>query len=125
MEKMRLPKKPDSVVNALRDAILSGQIECGTELTQMELAENLGVSRMPIREALIVLEYQGLVERLSNQHVRPETLSCAEYWKLSRKATFTMECTVPDTTDQPRCPCSAAPVQEMRRITPLRNTSAD
>ena len=70
MEKMRLPKKPDSVINALRDAILSGQIECGTELTQMELAESLGVSRMPIREALIVLEYQGLVERLSNQHVR-------------------------------------------------------
>ena len=60
MKAIRLPKKPDSVVNALRDAILSGQIASGTELTQVELAESLGVSRMPVREALIILEYQGL-----------------------------------------------------------------
>lgn len=70
MKAVRLPKKPDSVVNALRDAILSGQIECGAELTQTELAESLGVSRMPVREALLILEYQGLAERLSNQHIR-------------------------------------------------------
>ena len=70
MKAVRLPKKPDSVVNALRDAILSGEIECGAELTQTELAESLGVSRMPVREALLALEYQGLAERLSNQHLR-------------------------------------------------------
>ena len=70
MKAVKLPKKPDSVVNALRDAILSGEIECGAELTQMELAESLGVSRMPVREALLILEYQGLAERLSNQHLR-------------------------------------------------------
>ena len=70
MKAVRFSKKPDSVVNALRDAILSGEIECGAELTQTELAESLGVSRMPIREALLILEYQGLAERLSNQHLR-------------------------------------------------------
>lgn len=70
MKAVKLPKKPDSVVNALRDAILSGEIECGAELTQTELAESLGVSRMPVREALLILEYQGLAERLSNQHLR-------------------------------------------------------
>ncbi|MBR0282942.1 MAG: GntR family transcriptional regulator [Oscillibacter sp.] len=70
MKAVRLPKKPDSVVNALRDAILSGEIECGAELTQTGLAESLGVSRMPVREALLALEYQGLAERLSNQHLR-------------------------------------------------------
>ena len=70
MKAVRLPKKPDSVVNALRDAILSGEMECGAELTQTELAESLGVSRMPIREALLILEYQGLAERLPNQHLR-------------------------------------------------------
>lgn len=70
MKAVRLPKKPDSVVNALRDAILSGAIEPGAELNQVELAESLGVSRMPVREALIVLEYQGLAVRLANQRVR-------------------------------------------------------
>ena len=70
MKAVKLPKKPDSVVKALRDAILSGEIECGAELTQTELAESLGVSRMPVREALQILEYQGLAQRLSNQHLR-------------------------------------------------------
>ena len=57
-------------MRTLRDAILSGGIEPGAELTQVDLASSLGVSRMPVREALIILEYQGLVERLPNQHVR-------------------------------------------------------
>ena len=70
MNEIRLPKKPDSAASALRDAILSGGIAPGEELTQNDLAAALGVSRMPVREALIGLEYQGLVERLPNQHVR-------------------------------------------------------
>ena len=82
MKAIRLPKKPDSVVNALRDAILSGQIASGTELTQVELAESLGVSRMPVREALIILEYQGLMERLPNQHVRVAEIDRAFFTKI-------------------------------------------
>ena len=43
-----LQKKNGGVVEALQQAILSGQIPAGTEMTQNELAESLGVSRMPI-----------------------------------------------------------------------------
>ena len=39
-------------------------------MTQNELAESLGVSRMPVREALMILEYQGLIIRLPNNHVK-------------------------------------------------------
>lgn len=63
-------KKQGSIVEVLKEEILSGRIPGGSELTQNELAEALGVSRMPVREALIILEYQGLMERLPNNHVR-------------------------------------------------------
>ena len=54
----------------LAEAILYGDIEPGTEITQTEAASSLGVSRMPVREAFLALEYCGLVERLPGQHVR-------------------------------------------------------
>ena len=61
MEYIGIQKKNGGVVEALQQAILSGQIPAGTEMTQNELAESLGVSRMPVREALMILEYQGLI----------------------------------------------------------------
>ena len=49
------------VCNVLREAILKGILKPGERLKQSELAEELGVSRMPIREALRVLETEGLI----------------------------------------------------------------
>lgn len=70
MEQIGIKKMQGSIVEMLKDEILSGHIPCGTEMTQNELAASLGVSRMPVREALIILEFQGLIERLPNNHVR-------------------------------------------------------
>lgn len=70
-----ISNKQNSVVEVLQDAILSGTLTARMELKQNELAESLEVSRMPIREALFILEYQGLVERLPNNHVRVAELS--------------------------------------------------
>ncbi len=75
MEQIGNRKKQGSIVEILRDAILSGRIPEDTEMTQNELAQDLGVSRMPVREALILLEYQGLIRRLPNNHVRVVRLS--------------------------------------------------
>ena len=50
------------VANVLRQEILNGNFEPGERLVQEELAATLGVSRMPIREALRILEAEGLVE---------------------------------------------------------------
>lgn len=75
MEKIGIQKKNGGVVEALQQAILSGQIPAGTEMTQNELAESLGVSRMPVREALMILEYQGLIVRLPNNHVKAADLT--------------------------------------------------
>ena len=54
----------------LRAAIMSGQIADDTEISQVEIARGFGLSRMPVREALIQLEGEGLIERLDNRHTR-------------------------------------------------------
>ena len=51
----------DEVTDDLRDAIVSHELEPGRKLTEDELAAQLGVSRGPVREALMRLEREGLV----------------------------------------------------------------
>lgn len=55
----------DLAYQALRDAVLSGEMKPGVRLNQDELAKRLGVSRAPIRDALNRLEAEGLVKTLS------------------------------------------------------------
>ena len=49
------------VVETLREKILSGEIKAGQPLRQAALASELNVSRIPVREALLQLEGEGLV----------------------------------------------------------------
>ena len=51
----------DVVFNTLRKAILRGNLEPGERLREIHLADKLGVSRTPIREAIHKLELEGLV----------------------------------------------------------------
>lgn len=49
------------VADVLRDAIVTGMLQAGEVLNQVELARQFGVSRVPVREALRRLEAEGLV----------------------------------------------------------------
>ena len=51
----------DVVFNTLRQAILRGELKPGERLMEIQLANKLGVSRTPIREAIRKLELEGLV----------------------------------------------------------------
>ena len=51
----------DVVFNTLRQAILTGELKPGERLMEIHLAERLGVSRTPVREAIHKLELEGLV----------------------------------------------------------------
>ena len=64
-----LPLK-DQVAAALRAEIVSGRLADEEELRQEEIAARLGVSRIPVREALQQLQAEGLVLRLPNRHIR-------------------------------------------------------
>ncbi|NLM09360.1 MAG: GntR family transcriptional regulator [Clostridiaceae bacterium] len=51
----------DVIFNTLRDAIVSGELKPGERLMEVALAERMGVSRTPVREAVRRLEMEGLV----------------------------------------------------------------
>lgn len=64
LEKLKIENyKPlrEIVFQYLREAILEGKLEPGRRLMEIQLAEELGVSRTPVREAIRKLELEGLV----------------------------------------------------------------
>jgi DNA-binding GntR family transcriptional regulator len=63
---------------ALREQILGGEVPPGARLGEVELAERLGVSRTPVREALSRLAAEGLVEITPNRGARVATWTVAE-----------------------------------------------
>jgi GntR family transcriptional regulator, vanillate catabolism transcriptional regulator len=50
----------------LREMILAGELQSGARITELAIVEKLGVSRTPIREALMRLEQEGLLQALVN-----------------------------------------------------------
>lgn len=56
----------DRAYHWMRDAILSGHLAAGSSLNERELAEKIGVSRTPVREALRRLEQQGMAKSRHN-----------------------------------------------------------
>ena len=55
------------VFNTLEDAILNGSYKEGDSLNELRLSKSLGVSRTPVREALMQLELEGLVKNIPNK----------------------------------------------------------
>ena len=59
----------DRVADELRRAVFEGELESGTPLREVALAESLGVSRPTLREALALLVAEGLATREPNRGV--------------------------------------------------------
>src|SRR5450830_1066952 len=70
------------VVEKLRHRILNGMLTPGSQLRQEALAEELGVSRIPLREAFRLLSSEGLVEQKSHRSVMVSLLSAGEVEEL-------------------------------------------
>ena len=68
----------ERVLHALRELILGGELTPGARLGEVELADRLGVSRTPVREALSRLAAEGLVEIQPNRGARVATWTVAE-----------------------------------------------
>jgi len=66
------------VLARLREAIVSGRYQPGEVLLAARVAEELGVSRTPVREALQALEAEGLVRTLPNRGVVVEGITPSE-----------------------------------------------
>jgi len=74
----------DVAAELIREAILDGRLEPGTRLKEEDLARELGTSRTPVREALLVLQTEGMIEALPNRgsvvrsHTREDLLDMYE-----------------------------------------------
>lgn len=68
----------ERVLDALRDAVSSGRLPAGTHLAEVELSENLGVSRGTLREALRHLQEEGLLVPDARGRLRVRVLAPGE-----------------------------------------------
>ncbi|MGT2462633.1 GntR family transcriptional regulator [Sinomonas atrocyanea] len=68
----------DQVYERIHEAILSGDLPGGTRLTVRELAEQVGTSPMPVREAIRRLEEAGMVERQPHRGAVVKSLTLGE-----------------------------------------------
>ncbi len=68
----------ERVAAYLREAILAGHIRPGERIRQEDIAERLGASRLPVREALRMLEAEGLTELETNKGARVPLLEVRE-----------------------------------------------
>jgi DNA-binding GntR family transcriptional regulator len=67
LEPVRASSLRDSVLPALRRAILDGRLPAGARLSESEISRAMRVSRSPVREAIAHLEQEGLAERYPNR----------------------------------------------------------
>jgi DNA-binding GntR family transcriptional regulator len=81
----------DETYDAVRRWIVDGTLEPGEKLRDIALAEALGVSRMPVREALLRLENEGLVETAANRWTKVAALDVGQARQLY-PIVWTLEC---------------------------------
>src|SRR3954467_438589 len=72
----------EEVYRRVREAILEGEIPPGTVMSQVAMADDLGVSRTPLREALRMLQSEGLVDAQANRRVTVKPISATDLEEL-------------------------------------------
>ena len=68
----------DEVADRLRALIRSGELEPRARVNELELAEQFGISRTPLREAIKILATEGLLDLLPNRGARVASISSEE-----------------------------------------------
>src|SRR5262249_9474561 len=108
-----ISKRPlrEDIHALLRERIVKGEIRPGNRLQDVQLAAELGVSRTPVREALLRLEREGLVESDPNRGFFAAPLSRKEFSKISPMV-WALECLALASSDPP----TPAQVQALRQI---------
>jgi DNA-binding GntR family transcriptional regulator len=76
------PSATARAVTAVRRMIISGALAPGSHVIESRLATELGISRSPLREALRVLEQEGLLQSIPNQGVTVTELSAQDIYEI-------------------------------------------
>jgi DNA-binding GntR family transcriptional regulator len=79
----------DNVRKYLLGRILHGELHPGQQVKEQEIASSLGISRPPIREALKLLEAEGLIVRKPNRGAFVATITERDAWEI-----YTLKCSL-------------------------------
>jgi DNA-binding GntR family transcriptional regulator len=127
MQKLAKGQSLDLIVRELREEILEGKLKPGERIHQQVVAERFGTSRLPVREALKLLQNEGLVVVLPNMGARVARLDAAEldevYWLRERLEPLAIERSVPNLTDE-QVQALRADVETMERLSRTPNQEA-
>jgi DNA-binding GntR family transcriptional regulator len=106
-------KKPlrEDIHALLRERIVKGELRPGNRLQDVQLAAELGVSRTPVREALLRLERDGLVESDPNRGFFVAPLNRKEVAEIYPMV-WALECLALDSSE----PATPAQIQALREI---------
>ncbi|MDX6243641.1 MAG: hypothetical protein QOE76_1364 [Frankiales bacterium] len=115
------PPASQRIAADLRQAILGGSIRPGERVRQEEVAQRLGASRLPVREALRMLEAEGLIEHEANKGARVPRLDRHEvdviYQMRERLEPLALTESIPGLTD--------ADLRELEQIQQLIESDTD
>lgn len=78
LERVERPLLRDTALRLIREAIVRGDIPPGSVVRDTQLAEQLGLSRAPVRDALARLADEGLVQSKPQSHTRVTPIDAAE-----------------------------------------------
>lgn len=108
---LELGSAPQAIYTRLRDLILSGELSAGSQIKIQGIADDLGVSIVPVREAIRTLAAEGLMELRPNRSPIVAPLELTEILEINtvRLALepFYLELAVPVHTDQSLAHCKA------------------
>ncbi len=82
MEAIKIESIADSVKRYLETCIFTGKFKPGQQIKEQEVAESLGISRPPIREALKSLEAEGLITRKPNRGAFVTEIEEKDIWEI-------------------------------------------
>lgn len=77
-QELKVKSQSLRAVDDIRSLIFSGELPAGSDHLEAELAERLGMSRTPVREATLILESQGLLEVRPRRGIRISALSVSD-----------------------------------------------
>jgi len=82
LKEPRYLSRPGSAAQALRDAIISGELKSGERLVELQLASRFKIGQPTVREALKELEYQGFVHKIANRGTYVTDFDAADFKKI-------------------------------------------
>lgn len=103
------------IADALRDEVLTGRLQAGRHFTVKEIAELYGVSATPVREALVDLAAQGLLDVEQHRGFQVRRFTAADFGSLLDARNFIVEASFRELADHGMAPMPADALASVRR----------